>query len=436
MTGGDDCLPYNIIDAPGLGANDRRGTITERHLLKCDVPIVVASFENLSLKLLDEALQQIKANGHRPTVVITKLDAQCDALKNDGGPETLEDTKEEARALFSKAGCSPDDVYLVCANWYTLADEPNIEKVWNTLQQVREALGKSDTSCPLSDHAIREEQRALSGIPAFWAAIDELILRGAAERQASRVCEELAVCLEAVLVALADQDSLLNGARPKVGDKSWQNDVLRVEPEAERILKEATGSMRLECNKACNAAVDEMRHGLTGLLNSLRQMQGSTVEQLSTELQQRHAELEKTLFPHGALDKAAVRCQTSALEPIGKQLAELITNHFPGSVHSLLLTRTLQTRTDLRLPTAPSMPRTAAPDIEQGNTTRQVVSATLGSALPFINILPQLRGAISAACPWGIATVLLPPILNYAIAGVLAYQKETARDLPGEWLDK
>jgi hypothetical protein len=122
-SGAADSPPYVIIDAPGLGAGEQRRAIAERHLLKCHVPIVVASFIDLSLEPLREALLQIKDSGHEPIVVVTKLDEQYSRLRRDNPrgadvPALMEQCKRDARKRFVDAGCAENDVHFVSAYWY------------------------------------------------------------------------------------------------------------------------------------------------------------------------------------------------------------------------------------------------------------------------------------------------------------------------------
>ena len=55
----------------------------------------------------------------------------------------------------------------------------------------------------------RQRLCQLSGVPAFWAASDALVLRDAARRRAKRVCEELTQKhLTASLLILQDQENI------------------------------------------------------------------------------------------------------------------------------------------------------------------------------------------------------------------------------------
>jgi len=179
VTADATCPPYNIIDAPGLGADKSRCAIAERHLRKCDVPIVVASFTDLSLEPLQEALRQIKASGHQPIIVITKLDEQIQRLRRDHRgqhlPTLVESNKAAAREKFVRAGFNAADVHFVSAEWYELSYEPVVD-------EIRAELAKAGVSRDEDESTARETLRRLSGIPAFWKAIDELVMRDAARR--------------------------------------------------------------------------------------------------------------------------------------------------------------------------------------------------------------------------------------------------------------
>ena len=184
--------PYDIIDAPGLGASEECRAISERYLCKSDVPIVVTSFGVSKWDLtLQEVLRQIKSSGHQPIVVITKLDQHYGELRMNHGDdadvrELIEQSKRDSRQLFVNAGCLESDVHFVSALWYDTA-----KKSISAIRAALETAGMLAAEEEIGEKAARERLEELSGIPAFWAAVDALVLRDAARRRAKRICEEL-----------------------------------------------------------------------------------------------------------------------------------------------------------------------------------------------------------------------------------------------------
>ena len=91
----------------------------------------------------------------------------------------------DARRIFVQAGFQASDVHFVSASWFDLSSDPRVARV-------RAALDIAGLPSDEDESTARETLRRLSGIPAFWDAVDELVMRDAARRRAGRVCEELA----------------------------------------------------------------------------------------------------------------------------------------------------------------------------------------------------------------------------------------------------
>ena len=201
---------------------------------------------------------------------------------------------------------------------------------------MRDALDIAGLPSDEDESTARKTLRRLSGIEAFWDAVDELVMRDAARRRAGRVCEELAQHLSqdehaSLLGMLLDQDGLLSGVRPNADDPERRADVQRTSVAAKKILDAALDAMQSECSDAIAESAMRMQEELKELVLELQKMcaGGSTVDQLSARQQQRFAELQQTLAPHQAWEMAANKMRDH-LERAGEQLAELLRKHFPA----------------------------------------------------------------------------------------------------------